>query len=102
MSADNTIVVLGTLAANVKAREPIVGKRVYRVSHVQAWDSFQWYQDNAPDEIEDYLHDVFDGCKPYLSREAAMEKALNLADDLAKQGLPLEYGIICKDVDIVF
>lgn len=87
MSADNTIVVLGTLGVN--------RIRQYRVAHVQAWDNFDYYKNNEPEKVHEYLGDIFGKCKVHESlREAEAE-----AHELLKKISYVEYGIIVEETD---
>lgn len=83
MSADNGIYVLST-----PIPEKYLELREYRVAHAQAIDNIYYYKEGTKlREAELVMY--FGRSKPYLSREAA----LICAHDMAKTCEILEYGV---------
>ena len=101
MSADNTIVVLGTVS-EYKQEGPwrlrVPKYKVYRVAHVQAWDNFDWYKENQPYNLGHYLWSEFKGSKVYRSRDRALDAAGRLLECFGY----VEYGIQAVETEYVF
>lgn len=101
MSADNTIIVLGTW----KGRESTgndyefhAPKKVYRVSHVGAWDKFKWYQQNQPENIGAYLAATFSANLRYNN----LQDAMYVANTYLKMIGYVEYGIQVVETNYTF
>ena len=101
MSADNTIIVLGTKSS--WKREGLTNYRVpertvYRVGHVQAWDNYDWYCENQPYNLGAYLHSIFKDCIVHEDRQQAMNLAYKMQELIGY----VEYGIQVVETDLVF
>ena len=101
MSADNTIVVLGTVSEYKQEgswRHRVPKYKVYRVAEVQAWDNFEWYKENQPYNLGYYLWSEFKDCIVYDS----LEHAVGIAELLQEQTDFVEYGIQVVNTEYVF
>lgn len=101
MSADNTIIVLSTVTEWERQNHVIyrVPKyRVYRVAHIQAWDNFEWYQENQPYNLGYYLWSCFKDSTVYKDRQSACNKSEQLYNEIGY----VEYGIQHVDTEYVF
>jgi hypothetical protein len=110
MSADNGIYVLVTKRTRVCEEisgSGVIGKcwgdrkdhLVYRVAHTQAIDNLNSYQQNEPRNLGAYMVDVWGQSKVYMTPEAAMQKAVELANECEV----LEYGIqVIEMNDMIF
>ena len=89
MSADNTIVILGTLRDN---------KKVYRVAHIGNIDNLDYYKEHQYYNFGWYLFTEFGDCVVYDDINMAQEVA-HLEYDLCSY---VEYGVVLIDLDIIF
>lgn len=102
MSADNTIVVLSTNrtfyqhGATNYNHKPL--HKVYRVSHVQAWDSFDYCQIHQPYNVGAYLLTCFKHSPVFLDKGEALTYAETLLEEIGY----VEYGIFVQDTDYFF
>jgi len=94
MSADNSIIVLTTtrrwIRVDESARQYGKSTPVYRVSHVQAWDDFEYYKENAPFLVGSYLDFVFKDSPVFEDFSEAVKYAQQLEEKIGY----VEYGII--------
>lgn len=102
MSADNTIVILGTVT-NWKKHpsgfmEKIPTKKVYRVTHVHAWDNYDYYLNNEIYNLGCYLNLVFEHSPVFDNLDEATSYAWKLHDEIGY----VEYGVQLLETDYVF
>lgn len=102
MSADNTIVVLGTKRTFIQEGNVYYNHgpehMVYRVAHVQAWDNFDYYQREQHYNLGAYLIDTFGESKVFLDKQEALTYAYELESSIGY----VEYGIQVEDTDLFF
>lgn len=102
MSADNTIVVLGTKRTFTQEGNIYYNHKpehmVYRVGHVGAWDNFDYYQRKQPYNLGAYLLDIFGKSKVFLDKQEALAYAYELESSIGY----VEYGIQVEEMDLFF
>lgn len=93
MSADNTIVILVTKRTIKREGAVTINHQplhnVYRVAHVQAWDTLSWYKTHQPYNLGWYLDSKFKNSEVYLTEAEAIQKAIELQQEIGY----VEYGI---------
>lgn len=95
MSADNGIYILVTKdnhkLCGFGVTENTFGKGViaYRVTHAQAIDNLEWYEDDQPYNVGYFLDQLWGHCDPIYDKNEAKE----YAEKLASRYSYLEYGI---------
>ena len=106
MSADNGIYILRTVRnrhANSRGGWDRAERHyVWRVAHVQAVDNLDFYKEEQLYNLGAYMNTVWGTSPVFLSQEEALVDAKQLADDMHKAGVPLEYGITSIDTDYIF
>lgn len=101
MSADNTIIILGTKSKwkhKGDTSYQVPERKVYRVAHVQTWDNYYWYQENEPYNVGAFLYSVFKHSVVHESLEDANNEAFELYNNVGY----VEYGIQVVETDYVF
>ena len=101
MSADNTIVVLGTVSEWVTDGAMITRApkhEVYRVAHLQAWDNFEWYKEKQQYNLGHYLWCCFRESAVYTDKASALIAAERLYNEIGY----VEYGIQIVDTEYEF
>ena len=102
MSSDNGVYILRTVRD--RKEEPkgcwVQSDRYYvwRVTHAQAIDNFEWYMRNDPHNLGAYMKDVWGKSPVFMNEQEALVYAHNLAKDIE----PLEYGVSNIDTDLKF
>lgn len=100
MSADNTVVVLRTKRKFLQQGHVFVNGNphyVWRVAHVQAFDNYDWFEENQSYNLGAYLKDVFGSCVVFESEEKALMSAHALVEAIGF----VEYGVQLKNTEFV-
>jgi len=95
MSADNCVAILQTTdkfkQINPYLKNNMYGKQLFawRVAHIQAIDSFEWYEQNEPHNLGVWLNSVFGRAHIFYSET----EAIKFATDLLASIEYTEYGL---------
>ncbi len=102
MSADNTIIILGTYSQwdkqpNGMRNNLFKARKVYRVAHVQGWDQLEYLKQHQPYNVGAYLLQCFKDSKIHED----LKEAMYAANDLLLTIGYVEYGIQVLDTDYI-
>ena len=103
MSADNALVVLVTtdeimFIGDMKIPQP-EGRTVYRVAEVQASENFEWFHENEPERLPEYMKNIWGRSPVFYDKELAWKYVRAKETEIFENEGILEYGSFQIDAE---